>query len=613
MADDRAGSPFDVLFIASWFPAYDDIANGRFVADQVEALAATGKIRPGVIAFDRSRLTGGAASRRRQENAVIAASSAAIASADPPFIAPAIGVRDDVAVARLTIPEGQTPSTLAVHGAVHRETAVNALANRLVGAGARAPGLGVVHAHGGYPDGAAGGHLAERLGWPLVITEHSTFLDRILAVPEQRARYADALGRSHRLVAVGEMLAGELRATFPEHARRIVVIPNAVPMDQFKAPPAASRVGDQLLFVGYRKPKKGIEVLLRAVALARQSRRSVTLRLIGGSPDAAIEARWRTLAESLGIADAVSFEPTTDRAGVALAMAQASVFVHPSTRETFGVVAVEALASGTPVVATDSGGVTEVMGAEPDTLGALVPVDEPEALASAIVRTLERRYEFDPAVLRAAVERRFGAAFVAERLLVLYRDALAAAAGPGRSIELAPGRPRLPDGRLVVVALDRQRAAAMLAPLPVGLRTELTLLTAVQPSTIAVPSVGLSVEVDIDTAWQPAPSAASSLTRRGGVVGRIARLAGDPLGTFRRGLGRDAGSERSLAPATIDLRQIVATIDGRTAILPLDGHDHVAAAPVLADDRVIGAPGGLQHLADAWQAAAGESGATSGS
>ncbi len=610
MLGDGATSSFDVLFIASWFPAYDDIANGRFVADQVEAVTATGKVRPGVIAFDRSRLTGGAASRRRQEAAVMAASGAAIAGKDPPFVAPALGVRGDVAVARLTIPEGQTPSTLALHGAKHRETAVDALADRILADGPGEPRRGIVHAHGGYPDGAAGARLAERLGWPLVITEHSTFLDRILGVPAQRERYAAALARSHRLIAVGEMLAGELRATFPEHARQVVVIPNAVPMDQFRAPPASARVADQLLFVGYRKPKKGIEILLRAVAIARRTRPSVTLRLVGGSPDRTIEARWRALAESLGMSDGVTFEPTTDRAGIATAMAQASVFVHASPRETFGVVAAEALASGMPVVATDSGGVTEILGAEPDALGALVPVDDPEALASAIVRTLERREDFDPAVLRAAVERRFGAAFVAERLLVLYRDALAAAS-PGTSVQLAPARPRLPEGRLVVVALDRGRAAATLEPLPVELRAELTLLTAEQPSTVAVPAVGRVVEVDVDVAWQPAPSA-SPLARRGGLAGRIARLARDPLGTVRRGLGRDAGSEGSLTPATAALRQIVAAIDGPTVILPLDGHDYVAAAPVLGDDRVTPASGGLQHLGDAWHAEAHGSEARSG-
>ena len=599
--DGQAATPLDVLVVASWFPTYEDVALGRFVADQVEALAATGTVRPQVVTFERSRLTGGAPSRRRQEAAVMTASTSRIATADTLFIEPAWGVRDDVPVARLSIPEGQTPGTRTAHAAAHRETVVGALADRLLvgGApGANGAGSGVVHAQGGYPDGAAGALLASRLDWPLLITEHSTFLARILADPAQRRHYAAALARSHRLIAVGEMLAGELRATFPHHARRIVVVPNAIPMDDFQAAPLEDRVVDQLLFVGYRKPLKGIDVLLRAVAFARRARPSITLRLVGGSPDQAVEDRWRTLAKALDLDDAVTFEGTTDRRGIAAAMARASVFVHASRRETFGVVAVEALASGMPVVATDSGGVTETMGDDPDALGALVPADDPDALAAAIVATLERRADFDPGALRAAVERRFGAAFVAEKLLVLYREAIAAASSPGMTVEIHAARASRPVGRPIVVALDRAGAARALEPLPRDLRRELWLLTSAQPSSVVVPSVGRMVEVDLDAAWRPSPSG-PAWTRGGGLAGRIGRLANDPLGTIRRVLGLDGGSGASLAPAIAGLREMVATIDGPAAVFPLDGHDHLAAAPVLGGaESIVMAAGGLGVLAD---------------
>ena len=537
--DDQAASPLDVLVVASWFPTYEDLAVGRFVADQVEALAATGAARPRIVTFERAQLTGGGPSRRRQESAVLASSARRIATADPLFVEPAWGVRDDIPVARLSIPEGQTPATRTAHAAAHRESAVGALADRLLAGGGTAAdgaGGGVVHAQGGYPDGAAGAVLASRLDWPLLITEHSTFVARILADPAQRTRYAAALARSHRLIAVGEMLAGELRATFPDHARRIVVVPNAVPMDDFEAAPLKGRVVDQLLFVGYRKPVKGIDVLLRAVAFARRARPSITLRLLGGATNPAVEDRWRALAKALDLSDAVTFEGTTDRRGIAAAMARASVFVHASRRETFGVVAVEALASGLPVVATDSGGVTETMGDDPDALGALVPADDPDALAAAIVATLERRADFDPEALRGAVERRFGSAFVAEKLLVLYREAIAAAA-PGRSIEITSGRPSRPVGRPVIVALDRARAARALEPLPPDLRSEVWLLTSAQPAGAALASIGRIVEVELD----PACGRRRSRPHRRGAA--VSPAASPALPTIRSGpSGADSGS-----------------------------------------------------------------------
>ena len=621
--DGRAGgavaAPIDVLVVASWFPAFDDAAAGRFVADQAEALAATGVARVSVVSFDPARLSGGATSRGRQAKAVLRAGVAAVGAAEPLFVAPAWGLEPTLPVARLTIPDGLTADAGQAHGSVHRAALLDALGRRLAAAGA-AGRRGVVHAHTVYPDGAAAVALADRLRWPLVVTEHSSFVGKIVSIPAQREAYARTIARAHRTLAVSEMLAGELRAAFPENADRVDVLPNAVPLALFSAGDPAARVPDELLFVGYRKATKGIENLLRAVAVARARRPSIRLRLLGRSPDTPTEARWLDLVEELDLVGIVTFEDPIDRAGIATAMRRASLFVHPSPRETFGVVAVEALASGLPVVATDSGGVTEILGPDPATLGAVVPVDDPAALGAAIVDVLERRASFEPAALRAAVERRFRADFVAERLLVTFREALAAAAATDGSPDSSaaapsvatPGGAERPAGAsTIVVALDRERAAARLAPLPPALRDRLVVLTATEPAAFALPAVGRIVEAAVETDWRPpapatAPPPVRVATRRSRLLGRLLRLATDPRGTIERRLGRGAGSEQSLGPATAALREIVAALagaDGPVEILPLDGHDFLAAAPIVASGSARPAPGGLRRLADAWHAA----------
>lgn len=596
---EAATSPIDVLVVASWFPAYDDAAAGRFVADQAEAVAATGRARVSVVSFDAARLSGGAAARGRQAKAVLRAGVAGVGAAMPTFVAPAWGVEPTLPVARLTIPDGQTAEAGPAHGSVHRAALLDALGGRLRATGAVGSG-GVVHAHTVYPDGAAAVALADRLGWPLVVTEHSSFVAKIVAVPAQREAYARTLRRAHRTLAVSEMLAGELRAAFPDEADRIEVLPNAVPLDHFAPGDPAARVPDELLFVGYRKATKGIENLLRAVAAARDRRPSIRLRLLGRSPDVPTEARWLDLVDELGLVGIVTFEDPVDRAGIAAAMRRASLFVHPSPRETFGVVAVEALASGLPVVATDSGGVTEILGRDPEALGAIVPIDDPAALGAAIVEVLERRGAFEPEALRAAVERRFGALYVAERLLVVYREALgaqAAADHPAASVPTA-GVPQL--GRTVVVALDRARAALRLRPLPDGLRARIDLVTSSEPLDIDLPIVRSVTEVSIDTDWRP-PVPAGRRPRRG-LAGRLERLATDPIGTVLRRLGRGAGSEVSLRPATVAIERLVAGAGEPLQLLALDGHDHLAAAPLIAKGPARASAGGLRWLADAWHA-----------
>ncbi len=598
-------APIDVIVVASWFPAYDDAGAGRFVADQTEAVAATGAVRPAVISFDGARLSGGARSRSRQADTVLKASIAALRRASPLFVAPAWGIDPALPVARLSVADGQTRTAGAEHAVVQRESVLRAVAERLLAT--ERPPRGVVHAHTVYPDGAAAVTLAEGLGWPLVITEHSSFVDRIVATPALRARYEGALAKAQSVLAVSEMLAGELRNAFPDHAAKIAVLPNAVPVELFQSAETNERVEDQLLFVGYRKSTKGIDNLLRAVALAHERRPAIRLRLLGRSPDETIEARWQATAAELGISAVVAFEPAVDRAGIAAAMAQASLFVHPSPRETFGVVAVEALASGLPVVATDSGGVSEILGPNPAEVGALVAVDDPEALADAIVRTLERRDSFDPDALRASVERRFGAVFVAERLLVVYREALGSDGvgdAPAGSVPIAAdaGVAGTAPGRTVVVALDRARAALRLSPLPDGLRQNIDLVTSTEPSAVELQRFRSVTEVAIDTDWQPPVRAGR---RRPGLAGRLQRLATDPVGTVLRRLGRGAGSEPSLRPATEAVQRLIAGAGEPVEVLPLDGHDYLAVEPLREKGAGRLSSGGTRRLADLWHAANG--------
>ena len=607
-----ASAPIDVLVVASWFPAYDDIGSGRFVADQTEAIAATGAARPAVISFDGARLSGGARSRTRQADDVLANSIAALQAASPLFIAPATGVDAALPVARLATADGQTRTAGAEHAVFQRENLLRALAERLSSEwrqeqrnAGTAPPRGIVHAHTVYPDGAAAVALAERLGWPLLITEHSSFVEKIVSEPVRRARYEGALASAHAVLAVSEMLARELRTEFPAQAAKIAVLPNAVPIELFGSRPLEERVENELLFVGYRKASKGIENLLRAVALTRDRRPGITLRLVGRSLDDATEAGWQALARELGVSEIVTFEAAVDRAGIASAMARASLFVHPSPRETFGVVAVEALAAGLPVVATDSGGVSEILAPNTDELGAVVAIDDPDALADAIVRTLERRQSFDSVALRASVERRFGATYVAERLLVVYREALGprntpSFLAPAVSAPVSVPRP----GRTIVVALDRSRAALRLGPLPDGLRAHMDLVTSAEPSDVDLPRLRSVVEVVIDTDWQP-PVPAGRAPRRG-LAGRLERLARDPIATVLRRLGRGTGSEPSLRPATRAIRQLLAAAGEPVELLLLDGHDHLAAAPILGKGAGRPSSGGVRRLADAWHASGGD-------
>jgi phosphatidylinositol alpha-mannosyltransferase len=205
----------------------------------------------------------------------------------------------------------------------------------------------------------------------------------------------------------------------------IEIVPNGADVDVFaSAPPAALPAGRKLLFVGRLEPRKGFPVALRAFELLAPTYPDLRLVVVGDGPDrGAIEALDATLSSRVHMVGRVSATelPTYHRA--------AQLFLAPATgSESFGIVLVEAMAAGLPVVASDIPGYRDVTrdGVE----GVLVPPDDPAALATAVARLLDA-----PALARSLGEagarraRLFDWNAIVDRLLEIY-DEVATVAAP---------------------------------------------------------------------------------------------------------------------------------------------------------------------------------------
>lgn len=158
-------------------------------------------------------------------------------------------------------------------------------------------------------------------------------------------------------------------------AERVVTLPLGVDVDRFTPGPGMPRSEDappRLLFVGAMIPAKGVDHLLEV--LGDPGLAGATLRLCGHGGDPALVARARATAgvEVLG---------AVDRERLAQEYRDADLLVLPSLNDAFGLVAVEALACGTPVVVTTACGVAPLI---PDTVGRVVPPGNVTALARAV-------------------------------------------------------------------------------------------------------------------------------------------------------------------------------------------------------------------------------------
>lgn len=190
------------------------------------------------------------------------------------------------------------------------------------------------------------------------------------------------LGKAARYVCISRAIEEEARA-YGLDASKLVSIPNGVDLGVFAGGgPRASLAGRVVLYLGRLERQKRVDVLIRA--FAKVPVQDARLAIAGTG---SLEGELRALASELGVAARVDF--LGSRSDVAALHRAAEVFALSSDEEGQPNALLEALAAGTPTVATRVPGTDEVVGHERDAL--LVPRDDPAALGAAITRLLEDR------------------------------------------------------------------------------------------------------------------------------------------------------------------------------------------------------------------------------
>jgi D-inositol-3-phosphate glycosyltransferase len=310
---------------------------------------------------------------------------------------------------------------------------------------ARAPGwYDLIHSHY-WLSGQVGWLAKDRWGVPLVHTAHTLakVKNRQLATgdtPEPQARVIgeeQVVAEADRLVANTPTEARELIDLYAADVDRVSVVAPGVDLDRF-APPALGREaavrwaarrrlglperGPVIAFVGRIQRLKAPDVLLRAVAeLPPGLRDQLTVAIVGGNSGSGLDLAG--LAAELGIARSVRFLPPQDRDALAEVYRAADLVAVPSHNESFGLVALEAQACGTPVVAAAVGGL--VTAVRDGISGVLVDGHDPADWARVLNRLLgepRRRAELSLGAIEQA--RQFSWNQTAASLLAVYRDAV---------------------------------------------------------------------------------------------------------------------------------------------------------------------------------------------
>lgn len=288
-------------------------------------------------------------------------------------------------------------------------------------------GVDIAHAHLPYPPGELG-HLLLGRSRRFVITYHSDIVrQRLLG-----ALYGPLL---HLLLRRVDLIA----AASPDYIRSSVylsrvaekcrVIPYGIDLARFAATPAVEAAAAELrarfgpkpliLFVGRLRHYKGLNVLITAMREI-----DAQLLVVGLGP---MEEEWRGQAEALGLGGRISFLGELSDDETLAARYAADLFVLPSTNraEAFGIVQLEAMACGLPVVCTELETGTSFVNREGET-GFVVPPNDPAALAAAVTRVLRDdglRGRLGAAA-QGRVRREFSREMMVARTIAFYQEAL---------------------------------------------------------------------------------------------------------------------------------------------------------------------------------------------
>lgn len=282
--------------------------------------------------------------------------------------------------------------------------------------------IDVIHTHF-YSGARFLPQVKERTGIPYVVTEHSTAITRESPDKQIGPRGLRIARRAYAEASTVMPVSDSLLRAILDHGLRgrFRVVDNPVDMRRFspaQQPPGSPPI--RLINVARLAAVKAHDLLLRSARTLRDEGYEITVTIIGDGPR---RSELHQLLLDLDLADVVTFEGQRSRAEIADALRASHVFVLPSITENLPVAAIEAMASGLPVVATAVGGLPEMVIEGED--GHLVPPGD-EQTWTATLRSVLDGESFDRIAIARRAHARYSFQHASEILEEVYAHATAA-------------------------------------------------------------------------------------------------------------------------------------------------------------------------------------------
>lgn len=274
----------------------------------------------------------------------------------------------------------------------------------------------LIHAHCTLWGGYVAKVLSDKYNIPYIITEHSSAFARTL-IEEWQVKYITEAFNSAKFIIPVSNPFKKLLMEYNNDESKFKVIPNVVDTDFFTI---KSKEVDSKKFiflaVAFLTKNKSIDLLIKAFNKAFKDNRDVLL-YIGG--DGKEKENLEQLTNELKIEDKVKFLGSLTRNEVKEYMANSNTFVLPSQVETFGVVFIEALSAGLPVIGTKCGGPEDIIN---ENVGLLIDKNNLDELAFALEEMYRNAKKFNPNTLRNYVIQKFSKEAIVSQIINVYNE-----------------------------------------------------------------------------------------------------------------------------------------------------------------------------------------------
>lgn len=376
----------NILIIPSWYATNSNPTNGSFFREQAMALKEAG------------------------HNVIVAFVEVRMASRD--LFSEKVDIKDDNGIKTYRIIQGKIPKTGNIGTAIAFRRGLIKIIKNLY----NRENIDIVHLHSCIWGGIGAVSASRKLNIPLVITEHSSYYSRYRVKMIEKLIIRYSFKSANKVISV----SNSLREIISKYKSNIEVIPNMVDCDKvLSIINKKNNLGEEGLFtflsLCYLKKNKGVDILIRAFSTYFRGK-EVKLIIAGDGPE---RENLENLSKELGILEQVEFKGALNRDEVYKVMSNCNIFVLPSRFETFGVVLIEALANGKPVISTRNGGANDIV---TDENGVLVDIDDIEGLGKAMLDLKLNYNKYNEEEIRNSCINKYSKKIITRQLEKVYSE-----------------------------------------------------------------------------------------------------------------------------------------------------------------------------------------------